>query len=462
MEQIFELEIHALRQQGMGASLHWYTEDVQVSKLAATLAGMANSSGGAILVGITHRSGQILGVNDVSGVIDRVFQATLLLDPPLVIPIPQTREMAERKVVLISVPAGLPYVYSFEGRFLGREGHQNNPLPARRLRQLLLERGVVQFEAQCPPDAALADVDDILVSRYIQALGLPGRSSNEETLLRRGCLKVIEGEYRPTYAALLLFGRYPQRWLSNATILAACFWGKTFSDQFLKQDIRGALPEQLQQVEAFFRANIRNRVRLVGLTHEETPEYPFEAVRELLVNAVAHRDYNAQGDNIHLNIFSDRIEVTSPGGLPGPVTLRNLLVARFSRNPAIVQVLSDLGYVERLGYGLDRVVSVLKQSGLPSPLFEEVAGSFRVTLFGTPEPKGLSPDSAAYRELDLNPRQQAALDYLTSHRRINSRDLQDLCPEVHPETLRRDLADLVGRGLLIKIGDKRATYYILK
>jgi ATP-dependent DNA helicase RecG len=182
----------------------------------------------------------------------------------------------------------------------------------------------------------------------------------------------------------------------------------------------------------------------------------------LIVNAIAHRDYNIQGDSIHLNIFSDRLEITSPGGLPGPVTIDNIMEARFSRNPIIVQVLSDLGYVERLGYGLDRVVSLMRENSLPPPRFEEVAGSFRVTLYNTPVEESGYPDMSKYLQLDINPRQVSALNYLGNRKRITNREFQELCPEVHPETLRRDLADLVSRGILVKIGDKKSTYYILK
>ncbi|MGD2026321.1 MAG: ATP-binding protein [Anaerolineales bacterium] len=208
--------------------------------------------------------------------------------------------------------------------------------------------------------------------------------------------------------------------------------------------------------------NLRNVVRMVGLTHQDTPEYPYSAVRELLVNAVAHRDYNQQGDNIHLYLYSDRLEVHSPGTLPGPVNLKNLLQARFSRNAVIVQVLSDLGFVERLGYGLNRVVTVMRQNGLRAPHFEETGGAFRVTLYGQPFPAQSLPDLSPYRELDLNPRQRQALDFLAQNPRITSSDYQQLCPDVHPETLRRDFADLVKKGVLIKMGSKRATYYILK
>jgi ATP-dependent DNA helicase RecG len=207
-------------------------------------------------------------------------------------------------------------------------------------------------------------------------------------------------------------------------------------------------------------------VRISGLARQESLEYPFDAVRELLVNAVAHRDYNLQGDTIHIHVFSDRLEVHSPGSLPGPVTLENLLEARFARNAILTQVLSDLGFVERLGYGMNRVVAVMRQAGLRQPRFEEIAGTFRVTLYNDipasdSAPQDL-PDLSIYADYNLNQRQEQALGFVARHRRITSRDFQELCPGVHAESLRRDLADLVGRGILIKVGDKRATYYILK
>ena len=350
-----------------------------------------------------------------------------------------------------------------------REGIRNAPMPARRLRQLLLERGALQFETKIPPGATMDDLDMSQVHAYVERLYFPVSegSRNEvslasDVLLQRGCLRNENGELRPTYSALLLFGRHPQRWLPAASILAARFSGVAFSDQYIKQDISGTLPEQLRQAELFVRDNLRSVVRLVGLRHRESLEYPFEAVRELLVNAVAHRDYNLQGDCIHLNIFSDHLEVTSPGELPGPVTLQNLLEARFSRNAVIVQVLADLGFVERLGYGLERVVNLMGDNGMQLPRFEEHAGTFRVTLLGEPPLEAPQFDYAQYAELDLNPRQQRAITHLAKNQRITNSEYQTLCPDVHPETLRRDLVDLVKRQVLLKIGDKRATYYIFK
>jgi ATP-dependent DNA helicase RecG len=166
------------------------------------------------------------------------------------------------------------------------------------------------------------------------------------------------------------------------------------------------------------------------------------------------------------------MEVASPGGLPGPVTIANIKDERFSRNPAIVQVLSDMGFIERLGYGVDRVIDLMRQQKLREPEFLETAGGFRVILHNqVAEPAGNEkPATSAielkgeYKGIAVNPRQEVALSYLNTegNARITNSDLQRLCPDVHPETIRRDLADLVTKDILRKMGEKRGSYYVLK
>jgi ATP-dependent DNA helicase RecG len=464
-----EFDIYPILAQGMGPRLHWFPGGVTLSELAKVMVAMANLKGGTIYLGINPKSGHIQGIADVQAAHDLIFRACLSAEPTLVLPVPKIINLQDEQVLQISIPDGLPHVYNYEGRYFWRVGKQSNPIPARDLRRLLVERGMIQFESRVPADAHYTDLDGSQVEAYVQTYlkatslppgdVLPGR---DEILRMRGCLKRVGDELRPTYAGLLLFGHSPQRWLPTANILAARFSGESYGDRFIKEEMNGSLPMQLQKTEKFLRANLQNVVQMEGLQHQESLEYPFDAVRELVVNAIAHRDYNMQGDSIHLNIFSDHLEVSSPGKLPGPMTLNNLLEARFSRNPIVVQVLADLGYVEKLGYGLDRVVSLMHESSLSAPKFEEVARTFRVTIFSSLR-EGISPQEInRYQHLDLNPRQVMALKYLDTHPRITNREYKDLCPQVHAETLRRDLADLVGRGLLIKIGDKRATYYILK
>jgi len=465
-------EVLQLIESGMGTNLHWFPDDVSVSDLASVLTGMANANGGTVFLGVAPRSKQILGVRDPEYLVDVVFQAALLVDPPLVLPIPQTIEIDDLRLLSVTVPPGLPHAFNLDGRYLLRQGTHSEPLSPPDLRKLLVARGAIQFEAQVPESASMADIDLERVDAYREAIGLPADESLDAILSRRGCIRTEGEERKPTYAGLLLFGRHPQQWSPSATILAARFSGIAISDQFVKQEIRGTLRQQIRQAETFVRDQLRSVVRLVGLEREETLEYPLEAVRELIVNAVAHRDYNQAGDSIHLHVFADRLEVHSPGDLPGPVTLENLLDARFSRNAIIAQVLSDMGYVERLGYGLNRVVSVMRQNGLPEPQFEEVGGAFRVTLFNAVETQvdarvgaqGMvsTPDLSEYADHELNPRQELALGFLGTRKRLTNSDYQELCPDVSPETLRRDLADLVNKGVLLKMGTKRGTYYIFK
>lgn len=468
-------DARSLKGVGQGDRIVFRLEATTSAKLAETMVAFANSRGGTIYVGADPRSGRALGLADSKAAVDRAVNASLSTDPPLIIPLPRVRVLDGNEVLIVEVPAGLPHVYATGGKYLSRDGAGNRPIGPDQLRRLLMERGAVSFGALMPAGAKPADIDWDLADQYRRILkGLPahapdpapgtGRETDTETvLLQRGCLVRDRGELRPTNAGLLLFGVEPQRWVRSSGILAARYGGTSMDDSFLKEEIRGTLPQQMRRAETFVTSNMRRGVRILGMERIEASEYPLEVVREAIVNAVAHRDYQIRGDEIRILLFSDRIEFYSPGKLPGHVTVENLVDERFSRNEIIVQVLSDLGFIERLGYGIDRMIRATEQAGLARPWFEETAAGFRVTLYGRGE--GLITDGSERRRwllLGLNERQAQAMEYLSEKGRIANRDYQELCPEVSAETIRRDLADLVRKDLLLKIGDKRATYYIFK
>jgi ATP-dependent DNA helicase RecG len=332
----------------------------------------------------------------------------------------------------------------------------------------LRERGEANFEALPAPSADLDDLDAARYRAYAQIFApadLPARKFDEfsiDLLMRRGCLVKDGSALRPTVSGLLLFGTEPQRVFPSAEILLARYSGKQMTDAFVRETIRGPLPEQIRRAEAFVVANMRKGARVGGLVREDRGEYPAPAVREAIVNAVAHRDYAIRGDEIRVLMFADRLEVYSPGRLPGHVTVDNIVEERFARNEVIVQVLADLGFVERLGYGIDRMIGLMRQWGLPAPKFAETANGFRLTLRGPGEKLVSVEGEDRWRKLPLNERQQGALEFLAKNQRITNREYHDLAPDVSEETIRRDLAELVEAGLLLKMGDKKGTYYILK
>jgi ATP-dependent DNA helicase RecG len=264
---------------------------------------------------------------------------------------------------------------------------------------------------------------------------------------------------------MLLFGKTPERFFKHAEITLVRYPGDEPGDEFLREDIRKTLPEMIREAEVWLVANMRKYSRLTGLDRQDFTEYPVEAVREAVVNAVAHRDYSIRGEGIRISMFAKRVEFYSPGRLPGQVTVHNIADERFSRNETIVQVLADMGLIERLGYGINRIMRLMADWGLSPPAFAETARGFVLTLHGRGEESAgekLPAERHKWMRLGLSERQVAGMDYLVRTGRITNREYRDLAPEVTDETVRRDLAELVDKDLLLRIGDKRATYYILK
>jgi ATP-dependent DNA helicase RecG len=423
------------------------------------------------------------------------------------------------------VPPGLPHVYSVHGKYLRREENGDQPLPPDALRRLLLERGETSWERLVPEGATIDDLDPNKLAAYARRIG-PAAGDPLAFLFRRGCLARADhrppttdhrppttdhrppttdatgrggegetsqspipnlhlpssilhppssilnppspggpGAFVPTNAGLMLFGTAVEHFFPQCEVTLVRYRGREMSDEFLREDIRDTLAETVRRAEMWLSEHMRRGSRMVGLERQDWVQFPQGAVREALVNAVAHRDYTVRGEGIRIALFGDRMECYSPGRLPGHVTLQNIVEERFSRNETLVQVLADYGLIERLGYGIDRMLRQMADAGLPPPEFRETAAGFLVTLRGhvgddRNDVEGVDTDE--WRRLGLNERQIAALLHLAEHRRITNRDLQDVAPDVSPETIRRDLADLVERGLLLKVGEKRGAYYILK
>ncbi len=436
------------------------------SAIAEGLVGLANAHGGLAVVGVT-KGGKVQGGGDQDAMQERTLQAGLLADPPLILPAAHVVEIDGDPLVVVQVPPGLPHIYSVQGRYLTRTAGQSRPLTTPELRQLLFDRTEAGFEIGPVDGAGLDDLDRGQIRRYLETIQAGPQEDVGDLLVSRGCV-VRQGDgddadYTPTAAGILLFGHTPQRFLRSAEIVCVRYPGPDMSDEFVRQEIGGPLGDQIRQAEAFVVGNMRRDMRIAGMVREAVNEYPVAVVREAIVNAVAHRDYSIRGEGIRLLMFSDRLEIYSPGRLPGHVTLENLLNERYSRNEAIVAVLSDLGYIERLGYGIDRMIAAMQGLGLPAPEFAETAAGFQVILrsAANSQVSALAVQPMPPQSF-LNERQEAALAFLQQSGRITNSDYQQLAPDVSAETIRRDLSDLVEQNILIRIGSKRATYYILK
>ncbi len=464
----------AMLAQGEGMHLAFLRERCKLQELAETLVALANAQGGYLIIGVGGRTRpRAEGVQDVTAAREMVLEAALICTPPLLLPLPTEQHHEGTTLLLVTVPPGMPHVYSLHGKYLQRQGMTNQPMLPDDLRRLLNERGEVSWTQASPDDATLDELDPDKVAAYMQRL-LPAVVGDVHAFLfRRGCLvKQAQPDaptdappaYTPTNAGLLLFGQSVERRFRQAEITLVQYHGTELADEFERDDIRDTLPEALHRAERWLMEHMRKGSRMINLERHDWTQFPTGAVREALVNAVAHRDYSIRGEGIRIALFADRLECYSPGRLPGHVTLENIRQERFSRNETLVQVLADYGMVERLGYGIDRMVRQMEEAGLPLPTFRETAAGFLVILQGHSVEPGVvqGEDTSEWLRQGLNERQIAAMLHLSEHRRITNRDLQEQYPDVSAETIRRDLADLVERGMLMKVGERRATYYILK
>jgi ATP-dependent DNA helicase RecG len=265
-------------------------------------------------------------------------------------------------------------------------------------------------------------------------------------------------------AGLLLFGVAPQAFLSRSYITIIRFRGRdTAHGYYDRRDLVGTLPEMIDAADAYLWENIQHGGRVTGLRREDLHEYPGPALRECLVNAVAHRDYSVLGSRIIVSVFKDRITFDSPGPLPGPITVENILERQFSRNPRIVRILFEMGYIEEVGMGLDNVYRWLRESGQPEPALRDTGDSFIVTLYGLDIENILAQEDSEKVDLaalGLNERQQRAMIHVQKHRQITNREYRAI-NDVGQTMAARELADLVKRALFERRGSGRSTYYVL-
>ncbi len=454
------MDLRELVKRGRGQLLEFMPHP-EPELLAETLVGFANADGGTILVGVTS-SGALVDEVENEHLEALLLRAQRLCDPPVQTTW-QTLETRGGAAVAIAVPRS-PDLHSLSnGTVLLRSGDKNRPLTGQEITQLASAKGTGEYEREPVESATRADLNEETVADYAAKRRMRGprgeQPSGEALLTDSGA---IDPAGCPTVAGLLLFGQNPQRLLPQSSAVFVRFLGMRaiggggLPGYARREEITGPLSRVIERLWDVIWEEMRHESVISGLEREERSEYPPFAVREAIVNAVAHRDYRTLGRRIEVRMFDDRMEIISPGGLPGHITLDNIVDEHYSRNPQIVKGLYYWGFIEELGLGIDRMIEEMLEAGHAPPQFDATPFTFKVTLRNALE------RPAGKWAQELNARQIKALTFLEEHNRITNRDYQDLCPEVTPETLRLDLADMVNKNILLRIGSKKGTYYILK
>ncbi len=429
--------------------------------LAENMVALANSDGGLIIFGVDEE-GRLTEEIWEEEAESALHEAAGLCRPP----IPsswQTVETKQGHLIGVNVARSLDLHSLYDGRVLIRSGARNRTLSGDEIRDLAASRQTAEFETDVVPGARPDDIDPEIISEYLDNREVRGGGrvgTTAELLFEIGA---TDRHGNPTTAGILLFGRNPQMFFPQSSIVFVKFPGSEprGDDGGIgygrRDEISGPLARLVSRAWNVVFDEMRVGATVNNLERQELPEYPRFAVREALVNAVAHRDYRIQGRRIEIRMYDDRLEIISPGGLPGYMTLDNLIDEHFSRNPRLVSGLYQWGYIEELGLGIDRMIEEMVEAGHAPPQFTAAPHSFSVLLTNKRE-RPVTPKWTR----SMSERQMKALAYVRETGSITNSDFRRLCPNVSAETLRLDLVNLVNQGLLLKIGSKKGTHYILK
>ncbi|MGI5917242.1 MAG: ATP-binding protein [Anaerolineae bacterium] len=454
------MSISATLSRGRGPMLE-FMPDPDAGALAEMIVAFANGVGGTIVLGMDEQGHVRDSAEDLEPLLARALQ---MCEPPFrAAELPEWHlEETPRGTVTTLVVKPTPYELSVQGRdVFVRSGSINIRLSPEQRNH---SRTLTVFEDDVVPGASESDLDRAIIEEYQEnriKRGPRGESFTRAELLRDA--GAVDPNGRPTIAGLLLFGSHPHHFFPQVGVVVIRFKGTSIREAAAsgerysrRVEIVGPAARIVERTWEVLFEEIHQQSYLDGLERRERYAYPLEAVREAVVNAICHRDYTITGQRIEIRLFDDRMEIISPGGLPGHITLENILDEHYSRNPRLVRGLYYWGYIEELGQGVDIIYDAMRREHHPPPEFRDTGRSVSVTLRSA-----IDQFELEYGD-QLNPRQLSALRFLAGHERITNRDYRDLCPDVTPETLRLDLRDLVEKGILLKIGDKRGTYYVLK
>lgn len=352
-------------------------------EIIETIGAFLNHQGGLIIVGYDEKKKRVIepdiGEETIQKLINKVKSVTV----PQVIIDAYESEYQGKKLLIISVIDYPIKPVAVQGRYFRRRMNSNHVMTPTEITNLHLFTLNSSWDYQIAQEYTLKDIDMDTVEWFIERLSeQKGKKIKDKPLQVLEKYEVIR-EDRPTFAAMLLFPRNPSFILDVQIGL--------FEDEItIKKDknIKKSVLLEVDEIMDFITAYITKEFIITGRPQrEERWQYPLEAIRELAVNAVIHRDYQ-EGTHTQIKVFRDKISLWNSGKLPPDLTIADIkkgIVKSRPRNRLLAQVFKDLGIIEKYGAGVRRVIEDFKAYSLQPPLFEEISGGFLVTASNSKE-----------------------------------------------------------------------------
>ena len=421
-----------------------------------TLVAFANTAGGTLLVGVEDRSRNVRGVSDALDVEERIANVVSDSIAPRLLPEIEILPWRRTQVIAIQIhpSAGRPHYLKREGAESGtyvRVGSTNRRADAEMLQELRRTARGESYDEQPMVDLNSEALDFRAASESFK----PTRTLRRRDLETLRLLTTHQGQTVPTVGGMLLFGRERERHFPDAWIQAGRFAGRDKAKIVDGAEFRGLPVLAIDAAIGFIEKHSLHGAEIGKVRRMERWSLPPVAVREAMINAVAHADYAQRGAPIRISIFDDRLEIENPGLLPFGLTVADLEhgISKL-RNRVIGRVFHALGLIEQWGSGVQRMTAACREAGLPDPMFEEIATRFRATIFTSQ----VNPPT-------LDDTDQAIVDRLSDGQgKLTSEIAAGI--GLTSRATRTRLARLVGNGLIREVGsgpqDPKRRYFLAK
>lgn len=416
--------------------------------------GFANADGGTVFVGV-RKDGEVLGIDDPDGVMLQIVNSLKDSLSPDVMPFVKvnTVEIEGKHVVEIDVTTGTnrPYYIREKGLKPGgvyvRKGSSTQPMTEEGIREMLLQNSGRSFE-QCRSMNQELTFQTFFAE--MQSRSLEVGQSQMRTL------KLIGEDGLYTNLALLLSDQ------CEITTKVALFQG-TDKEQFRdRKEFTGSILKQLEDVYQFIDLINKTKATFSLLNQSDKRDYPEAAVREALLNSIVHRDYSFSGSNL-INIFEDRIEFISLGGLVSDFELKSIFLgASLSRNPNLATIFYRMKLIESYGTGIRKIEQIYKSNRL-QPEFETAKGVFRVTLPNRNEAQNTNIQSCSGIDSDisLDFQKKLIIQYAKKNGSVSRKEVENLIGAGTTKAFRL-LKELCEEGQLEQTGKGKLRIYVIK
>lgn len=427
--------------------------------VAKTLVAFANADGGELFVGIED-DGEITGLQyDADGLeqIKAAYLTHVHKDTPLPKPAVTLVEVGPKRVLYFSIQKGNDFAYlTSDGKCLRRLDLESVPVGAERIQAERLELSSRTWDRANVPAASLDDLDLTLLQQVSNQIAYGVTA--EKCLQHLGLAEFTPLGLRIKAAAALLFAKDVRKFHPGCSVRIFTFNGKERrsgeSFNVVKEDI--VADNVVRLVETAWERLNHALTMQTSLTDkakfQQSYLYPQAACREALINAIVHRNYAIQGRGIEISIFSDRLEIQSPGTLLSTISLqeiRTLKGAHESRNPLVARVLREIGYVREMGEGIRRIFDVMRSNALAEPDLQSSESDFVVTLFHRSlyDPR-VKLWLSLFDQFSLPENQTAVLSLGFEGREFSTQDVIDRLGIVDTDQVRQIMTPLRTLGLV--------------